>query len=172
LDTKGEVVERAGRPADRFPSPYDNKDAAMAVLGGYPPDLSLITKARAGWYGTWRQLYDGIGGPEYVYSVLTGFQAESDELKCPEGKHVNPYFANGHCIGMAAPLTDGQVTFDDGAKNTVDDMARDVSAFLAWTGEPKMIEHKALGLKVIAFLMVLAGLLYFVKQKVWAGVEH
>ncbi len=173
LDDKGEAIERDGRPSDRFPSPFPNKEASQTANGGaYPPDLSLITKARAGWYGTWRQLYDGIGGSEYVYSVLTGYGETHEGEAGPEGKHFNPYFAAGPWIGMAAPLADGQVTFDDGAANKVDDMARDVSAFLAWTAEPSMIERKALGLKVIAFLMVLAGLLYFVKQKVWADVEH
>jgi ubiquinol-cytochrome c reductase cytochrome c1 subunit len=171
FDAAGEVIERDGLPSDKFPSPYANKEAAQAAMGGaYPPDLSLLTKARAGWYGTWRQLYDGVGGPEYVYSVLTGY--EEGEHSCPEGKYYNPYFANGACIGMAQPIADGAVSFDDGAPNTAGDIARDVSAFLAWTAEPHMIDRKALGLKVIAFLMVLAGLLYLVKQKVWAGVEH
>jgi ubiquinol-cytochrome c reductase cytochrome c1 subunit len=174
-DAAGEMFDRPGLAADRFPSPFANPEAARTANGGaYPPDLSLITKARAGWYGTWRQLYDGIGGPEYVYSVLTGYEEPSEELKkeAPEGKHYNPYLASGHWISMAAPLADGQVTFDDGAPNTASDMARDVSAFLAWTAEPKMQERKALGLKVLAYLLVLAGLLYFVKQKVWANVEH
>jgi ubiquinol-cytochrome c reductase cytochrome c1 subunit len=173
FDSAGEAIERDGLPSDKFPSPYPNKEASQAANGGaYPPDLSLLTKARAGWYGTWRQLYDGIGGSEYVYSVLTGYEKADGKHACPEGKHYNPYFASGSCLGMAAPLTDGQVTFDDGAKNGADDMARDVSAFLAWTAEPHMIDRKALGLKVIAFLMVLAGLLYLVKQKVWADVEY
>ena len=86
----------------------------------------------------------------------------------PEGKHYNPYFANGHWIRMAPPLADGQVTFDDGAPNTVDDMARDVSAFLAWAAEPKMEERKSLGFTVMIYLAILAVLLYLVKQKIWA----
>jgi ubiquinol-cytochrome c reductase cytochrome c1 subunit len=171
----GEMFDRAGRPSDHFPSPFANEQAARLANGGaLPPDLSLITKARAGWTGTWRQLYDGIGGPQYVYSVLTGYEEPSEELKKeqPEGKHYNPYFANGHWIGMPPPLSDGQVTFDDGKPNTVDDMSRDVSAFLAWTAEPKMEERKELGFKVIIYLAVFATLLYLVKQKLWRNVEH
>jgi ubiquinol-cytochrome c reductase cytochrome c1 subunit len=170
----GEMFDRSGLPSDPFPSPFANEEAARTANGGaLPPDLSLITKARAGWTGTFRQLKDGIGGPQYVYSVLTGYEEPSEELKKeqPEGKSYNPYFANGHWISMAAPLSDGQVTFDDGAPNTVDAMAQDVSAFLAWTAEPKMQERKELGLKVMLYLLGLAVLLYFVKQKVWRDVH-
>jgi ubiquinol-cytochrome c reductase cytochrome c1 subunit len=159
----GEMFDRPGLPSDRFPSPFANDQAAAAANGGaLPPDLSLITKFRPGWYGTFNQLANGIGGPQYVYSVLTGYEAPTEEIKAemPEGKHYNPYFANGHFISMAPPLVDGQVTFDD--------MARDVSAFLAWTAEPKMEERKSLGFIVLIYLAVLASLLYFVKKKIWA----
>lgn len=167
----GEMFDRAGLPSDRFPAPFANDVAARNSNGGaLPPDLSLITKFRPGWFGTFNQLANGIGGPQYVYSVLTGYEEPSEEIKkeMPEGKNYNPYFANGHFISMAAPLVDGQVTFDDGAPNTVDDMARDVSAFLAWTAEPKMEERKSLGFMVLIYLAILALLLYFVKKKIWA----
>ena len=167
----GEMFDRPGLPSDRFPSPFANEQAAAVANGGaVPPDLSLITKFRPGWYGTFNQLANGIGGPQYVYSVLTGYEEPSEEIKkeLPEGKSYNPYFANGHFISMAAPLVDGQVDFDDGAPNKVDDMARDVSAFLAWTAEPKMEERKSLGFMVMIYLAVLASLLYFVKKKIWA----
>jgi len=170
----GEMFDRPGFPSDRFPSPFPNEKAARVANGGaYPPDLSLITKARAGWYGTIEQLLHGIGGPEYVYSVLTGYEEPSEELKKeqPEGKYYNPYFASGHWISMAPPLVDGQVTFDDGAPNTVADMARDVSAFLAWTAEPKLEERKSMGFMTMIYLAVLALLLYLVKQKLWARVH-
>ena len=171
---EGEMFERPGLPFDRFPAPFPNRQAASAANGGsYPPDLSLITKSRPGWYGTFNQLANGIGGSQYVYSVLTGYEAPTEEIKAemPEGKHYNPYFANGHFISMAPPLVDGQVTFDDGAPSTVDDMARDVSAFLAWTAEPKMEERKSLGFIVLIYLAVLASLLYFVKKKIWADLH-
>jgi ubiquinol-cytochrome c reductase cytochrome c1 subunit len=171
----GEPKDRPGLSSDHFPAPFANEQAARtANAGALPPDLSLITKARAGWTGTFTQLIHGIGGPEYVYSVLTGYQDPPAELAAeqPEGKLYNPYFANGHWIGMPAPLTDGQVTFDDGKPNTLDDMARDVSAFLAWAAEPKMEERKATGFSVVLYLAVLAILMFFVKQKIWARVEH
>lgn len=170
----GEMFDRPGFPSDRFPSPFANEQAARTANGGaLPPDLSLITKARAGWVGTFNQLFNGIGGPEYVYSVLTGYEEPSEELKKeqPEGKNYNPYFVSGHWIGMAPPLSDGQVTFDDGAPNTVDAMAQDVSAFLAWAAEPKMEERKSLGFMTMIYLAVLALLLYLVKKKIWAGAH-
>ncbi len=139
-----------------------------------PTDLSLITKSRAGWTGALRQLTNGIGGPEYVYSVLTGYDREPAEAAAekPEGKYYNPYFASGHWISMPPPLSDGQVEYDDGAPNTVADMSRDVSAFLAWAAEPKLEARKELGLKAIVYLILLAGLLYFVKRRVWSRIQH
>jgi ubiquinol-cytochrome c reductase cytochrome c1 subunit len=170
-DANGEVKDRPRLLSDKLPNPYPNEETARASNGGaYPPDLSLITKSRAGWYGMFNQLWNGIGGPHYVYSVLTGYEEPSAELaaEAPEGKYYNPYFGAGHWIGMPLPLADGQVTFDDGSPNTLDDMARDVSAFLAWTAEPKMEERKELGFMVMIYLAVLAALLYLVKQRVWA----
>ena len=153
-----------------------NEQAARAANGGaLPPDLSLITKARAGWYGTFNQFLNGIGGPEYVYSVLTGYEPAPAELakdRRPRASTTIPISPAGHWIGMAPPLADGQVTFDDGAPNKVDDMARDVSAFLAWAAEPKMEERKGMGFTVVIYLAVLAVLLFLVKQRVWAKVEH
>jgi ubiquinol-cytochrome c reductase cytochrome c1 subunit len=172
---EGEMFTRPGRPSDHFHSPFPNDNAARAANNGaLPPDLSLITKARAGWTGTFNQLINGIGGPDYVYSVLTGYEQAPAELakETPEGKHYNPYYANGPWIGMPPPLADGQVTFDDGAPDKIDDMARDVSAFLAWTAEPKMEERKSTGFATIIYLAVFAVLLYLVKQRIWAKVEH
>jgi ubiquinol-cytochrome c reductase cytochrome c1 subunit len=175
-DVNGEINDRPGLPSDYFPSPFPNEEAARAANGGaLPPDLSLITKSRPGWYGTFNQLWNGIGGPQYVYSVLTGYEEPSEELKAeaPEGKSYNPYFANGHWIGMAAPLaSDSQVEYNDDTQPTVDQMARDVSAFLAWTAEPKMEERKRMGFMTVIFLSILAVMLYLVKQKVWRDVEH
>jgi cytochrome c1 len=174
----GEPKDRPGLPSDHFPSPFANEQAARTGNGGsLPPDLSLTTKARAGWTGTFTQLVHGIGGPEYVYSVLTGYQDPPAELagEQPEGKLYNPYFAGGHWIGMPAPLSEGQVKYDDRPDDyvaSVDEMARDVAAFLAWAAEPKMEERKATGFATILYLAVLALLMFFVKQKVWARVEH
>jgi ubiquinol-cytochrome c reductase cytochrome c1 subunit len=149
-------------------------EAAKTANGGaLPPDLSLITKSRPGWYGTFNQLWNGIGGPQYVYSVLTGYEEAPAELaaEAPEGKSYNPYFGAGHWIGMAAPLADGVVTFDDGAPNTVDAMAKDVAAFLAWTAEPKMEDRKQTGFMVMIYLAAFSILLYLVKKKVWADAH-
>jgi len=168
---EGEMFERPGLPFDRFPAPFPNRQAASAANGGsYPPDLSLITKSRPGWYGTFNQLINGIGGPEYVYSVLTGYEDPPADLAAeqPEGKSYNPYFGAGHWIGMANPLSDGVVEFDDGSPNTVDAMAKDVAAFLAWTAEPKMEHRKSMGFMVMIYLGVLTLLLYLVKKKLWA----
>lgn len=174
-DEAGDMFERPGLPSDSLPNPFPNEQAARVANGGaLPTDLSLVTKSRAGWTGALRQLTGGIGGPEYVYSVLTGYEPEPAEAAAekPEGTYYNPYFANGHWISMPAPLADGQVEFDDGAPNTVADMSRDVSAFLAWAAEPKMEARKQLGLKVIIYLLALAVLMYFVKRRVWAGIQH
>lgn len=173
-DANGDMFERPGLPSDRFPSPFANDEAAKTANGGaLPPDLSLITKSRPGWYGTFNQLWNGIGGPQYVYSVLTGYEDAPAELaaEAPEGKSYNPYFGSGHWIGMAAPLADGVVTFDDGAPNTLDAMAKDVAAFLAWTAEPKMEERKQTGFMVMIYLAAFSILLYLVKKKVWADAH-
>lgn len=172
----GDMFERPGLPSDRLPSPFANEQAARAANGGaFPPDLSLITKFRPGWYGTFNQLVNGIGGPQYVYSVLTGYEEPPADLaaEAPEGKYYNPYFANGHWIGMPpnGTLSDGSVTFDDGAPNTVADMSKDVSAFLAWTAEPKMEARKETGFIAMIYLGVLALLLYLVKKKIWADAH-
>jgi ubiquinol-cytochrome c reductase cytochrome c1 subunit len=174
-NASGEMFDRPGLASDHFPSPYANDEAAKSSNGGaVPPDLSLITKAREGWHGTFNQLVNGIGGPQYVYSLLTGYEAVPEDLveeQKQNGKYYNPTFVSGHWIGMPAPLSDGQVTFDDGAPNTVKDMAKDVSAFLAWTAEPKMEERKQTGFMVLIYLALLAGLLYFVKKKIWRDVH-
>ncbi|WP_239025137.1 cytochrome c1 [Rhodoligotrophos defluvii] len=169
----GDMFERPGLPSDRFPDPYPNPQAARAANGGaLPPDLSLITKARPGWYGTLTQLFHGIGGPEYVYSVLTGYEDPPPEIagSGPPGGSYNPYFAAGPWIGMPKPLNDGQVTYQDGTEATVEQMARDVSAFLAWAAEPKMEQRKELGFQVLIYIAILSVLLYLTKQRIWSRI--
>src|SRR6185369_10675405 len=143
----GEASTRKALPSDAFPSPYANEVAARAGNNNaLPPDLSLMTKAR----------HDG---PAYVYSLLTGYQNQPAELlkkfpdaKTPASLHYNPYFANLN-IAMPPPLVaDGQVSYSDGTKATVDQMAKDVSAFLVWTAEPKLEQRHQYGLAVIIFL--------------------
>lgn len=152
---EGDMFQRPGIPADPFVAPYANEEAARAALGGaLPPDLSVIAKALE-------------GGPDRIYSVLTGYQEAPAGFKVQDGLHYNPYFP-GSQIAMPAPLSDGQVDFTDGTPNTVDQMAKDVSQFLMWAAEPKLDQRHQMGFMVLIYLVVLSGLLYFATRKVWA----
>jgi ubiquinol-cytochrome c reductase cytochrome c1 subunit len=158
-DDSGEMFERPGLPSDRVPSPYPNEQAAAAANGGKaPPDLSLITKAR-------------MDGQNYLYSILTGYEDPPADLEIPPGGYYNAYFP-GHVIAMPPPLSEDQVTYADGTPATVDQMASDVTQFLAWAAEPKLEVRKQTGLKVMMFLLVLCGLTFALKRKVWADVPH
>lgn len=161
----GEATMRPGLATDYFPKPYPNDIAARAANNNaVPPDLSLMTKAR----------HDGAA---YIYSLLTGFEkAQPAELlkkfpdsKTPDGLHYNPYFANLN-LAMAPPLTStDQVSYGDGTKATVDQMSKDVSAFLVWTAEPKLDKRNQTGWPVLGFLIFATVLAYLAKQQVWAG---
>ncbi|MBB3982469.1 ubiquinol-cytochrome c reductase cytochrome c1 subunit [Sphingobium fontiphilum] len=160
----GEMTGRDPVPADHFPKPFANNVAAAAANNNaIPPDLSLMTKARH-------------HGSAYVYSLLTGYREQPAELlkkfpdaKTPEGLHYNPYFANLN-LAMAPPLTaEGQVTYGEGQpKPTVDQMAKDVAAFLTWTAEPKLENRRTAGLATIIFLLIATGLAYMSYQNIWA----
>jgi cytochrome c1 len=172
----GEMFERPGRPADRFPSPFPNDNAARAANGGaLPPDLSVIAKARTYERGFPRFVFDIFTqyqeqGPDYIVALLTGYEDAPQGFNLPEGSHYNKYFP-GHAIGMPNPLSPDQVTYDDGAPQTVEQYAKDVTAFLVWAAEPHMEARKRIGFQVMIFLIVFAGLLYFTKKKVWADVH-
>lgn len=171
----GDVVKRPGTPADRFPNPFANEPAARASNGGaLPPDLSDMAKARE-------------GGPGYIYSILTGYTAPPKGMGVPGGKYYNPYMPGdmggfwsgdpasvpeGGFIAMPPPLADGKVTFDDGTKSTLDQQAKDVAAFLAWAGEPKMEERKSFGLAAMIYLTIFSGLLYVSYRRIWRNVAH
>ena len=153
---EGEMFERAGLPSDHFVSPFANtKAAAYANNGAVPPDLSLITKARA-------------GGPTYVYSVLTGYEETPHDMegKILAGQHYNKYM-KGHIIAMAAPLSDGIIAYEDGSPETLEQYAEDVSTFLHWASDPHMQQRKRLGIKVFLYLLAFAGVMYATKRKVW-----
>ena len=174
---EGEMFERAGRPADYFPSPFPNEQAARAANGGaLPPDLSLITKARSYRRGFPTFIFDFFTqfqeqGPNYVDALLQGYEDKPPAgFKLPEGSYYNKYFP-GHAIKMPKPLSDGQVTYDDGSPATVAQYSKDVTTFLMWTAEPHMEARKRLGMQVFVFLILLTGLLYFTKKKVWAGAH-
>jgi cytochrome c1 len=110
-------------------------------------------------------------GPDYIAALLKGYEEAPKGFQLPAGGNYNKYFP-GHNIAMPQPLQDGQVTFDDGAPQTLDQYAKDISAFLMWTAEPHMLARKRIGMQVLIFLIVLAGLMYFTKKKVWHAVEE
>lgn len=172
----GDMFERPGRPSDRFPSPFANDAAARATNGGaLPPDMSVLAKARTYSRGFPMFLVDALiqyqeHGPDYIYALLTGYKdlaPPSFHGALQAGQYYNEYMP-GHVISMAPPLADGQVTYSDGSPQTLSQYAKDVTAFLMWTAEPKLEERKKMGLRVMLFLLVFAGLLYFTKKKVWA----
>lgn len=171
----GDVIQRAGTSADRFPNPFPNEAAARASNGGaLPPDLSVITKARH-------------HGPQYVYSLLTGYAAPPKGLAMSETQHYNPYFPGdltpfwsgdhdkapkGGFIAMAPPLKPGLVTFDDGTPSTVSQQAKDVAAFLTWAAEPKQEERKQFGMAAMIYLVLLSIILWFSYKRIWRNVAH
>ncbi|WP_316176845.1 MULTISPECIES: cytochrome c1 [unclassified Bradyrhizobium] len=173
----GDMFERPGRPADYFPSPFPNEQAARAANGGAaPPDLSLMAKARSYKRGFPWFLIDFFTqfqeqGPNYINALLQGYEETPPHgVTIPEGSYYNKYFP-GHAIKMPPPLSDGQVTFDDGSPATVKQYAHDVATFLMWTAEPHMEARKRLGYQVFIFLIIFAGLMYFTKKRVWAAAH-
>ena len=158
-DDEGEVVERPARPSDKFVSPYPNDKAARAANGGaYPPDLSLIVKARP-------------DGANYLHALLTGYVDAPANQKVPDGMYYNKFYP-GKLIGMPQPLYDDGVEYADGTKATPDQMAKDVTAFLAWASEPEMEERKSLGISVVLFLLLLTTLSYFAMKQIWAPIKE
>ena len=157
-DDEGEMFDRPARPSDKFVSPYANDNAARYVNNGaLPPDLSLIAKAR-------------VGGPDYLYGLLTGYTDAPEGETVAEGQYWNTAMP-GHKIAMAPPLSDDIVGYEDGSDTTISQYARDVSTFLMWAAEPNLEERKRTGIKVILFLLVFAGIMYAVKRKIWADVH-
>ena len=163
----GEAATRKAIPSDNFPSPYANETAARAANNNaLPPDMSLLAKARE-------------GGSHYIYSIVTGYQAQPAALlkqfpdaKTPVGLHYNPYFANLN-IAMPPPLVaDGQVTYSDGTKASVDQMAQDASAFLMWAAEPKLENRHRTGLAVLIYLLLATGFAYGAYRNIWRDKKH
>jgi ubiquinol-cytochrome c reductase cytochrome c1 subunit len=175
IDTEtGEPLMREGTAADRFPNPYPNATAAAAANGGAaPPDLSVMAKARH-------------GGANYIYSLLTGYAAVPQGLQIRPGQYYNAYMAGdltpfmpegahvppGGFIAMPNPLNEGQVTYDDGTTASVDQMAKDVSAYIAWASDPRQIQRKQTGLGVLIFLFIFAGVTYVSYRRIWSGISH
>jgi cytochrome c1 len=157
-DEEGEMFTREARPSDAFVSPYRNaKEAAMINGGALPPDLSLMYKAR-------------MGGADYMYALLIGYEEDTGDHGVPEGLFYNPYFPGG-ATAMPPPLYGDDVEYADGTEATIEQESKDVTVFLAWAAEPNLDARKRLGTKVLLFLIVLTALLYATKRKVWRDLH-
>ena len=155
---QGEMFERPGRPADKFKNPYPNVKASIAANGGaYPPDMSVLVKARP-------------GGSNYIYSVLVGYEDPPVGVTLDDGVYYNKYMI-GNKIKMASPLSDDIVEYSDGTQATVDQMAKDVTTFLSWAAEPELEERHRTGVKVIIYLILLTTLVYLSMKKIWSRVD-
>ncbi len=155
LDEVGDPVEVPRAPFDYFPSPFANEAQARASNNGaYPPDLSVINKARA-------------GGANYIYSLLIGYKDAPAGFDLGDGMYYNEYFKNKQ-IAMAPPLSEDIVEYDDGTPASLEQLAEDVTTFLMWTAEPKLEERKRMGFMVIIYLIIMAALLFFTYRKIWA----
>ncbi len=178
----GKMFKRPGRLSDKVPPPYANEKEARAVHNGaYPPDLSLITKARGvEYHGSLfahplhilKDMATGYqeAGADYVYALLTGYADPPADFKLTDGMQYNHAFP-GHQISMPPPLSEGAIKYQDGTPATVDQMARDVVAFLSWAGDPKHDDRKRMGLLVIIYLLITAVLLYFAKTRIWSKMH-
>ena len=157
-DAQGEMFTRPGRPSDKFVSPYPNVKAAAAANGGaYPPDMSVLVKARK-------------GGANYIYSVLVGYEDPPAGVTLDDGVYYNKYMI-GNKIKMPNNLSDGLVEYADGTSATVDQMAKDVTTFLAWAAEPELEERHKTGVKVIIYLLLLTILVYLSMKKIWSRID-
>ncbi|KAJ9058763.1 cytochrome c1 [Entomophthora muscae] len=157
-DDQGEMFQRPGKLSDYMPKPYPNEEAARAANGGaYPPDLSLIVKARH-------------GGADYIFSLLTGYVDPPAGVEVREGLNYNPYFPGG-AIAMAKNIHDGVVEYEDGTSATASQMAKDVTVFLNWAAEPEHDERKKMGLKAVLILSAMTGLSLWIKRFKWASLK-
>ena len=157
-DSQGEMFTRPGKPSDKFKSPYPNVEASTVANGGaYPPDMSVLVKARP-------------GGADYMYSVLMGYEEPPAGMKLDDGVYYNKYMI-GQKIKMASPLLEGIVEYSDGTEATVDQMAKDVTTFLAWAAEPELEVRHKLGIKVIIYLLLLTILVYLSMKKIWSRID-
>jgi len=156
---EGEMFERPGKLSDHFPLPYPNDKAASAANNGaVPPDLSYIAIARH-------------GGEDYIYHLLTSYAEEAPGgINLGEGQHFNPYFAGG-AIGMAPPLYNEIIEYDDGTPATQSQLAKDVSTFLVWAAEPYRDQQRKMGIKVMVLMTILNLLLWHKKRSVWSVVK-
>ena len=154
----GEMFTRPGKLSDKFVMPYENVKAAQAANGGaYPPDMSVLVKARG-------------GGADYIYSLLQGYEDPPEEITLDEGVYYNKYMY-GNKIKMANQLSDGLVEYADGTNATVQQMSKDVTTFLMWAAEPHLESRHQMGFKAIVYLIILTALVYFSMKKIWSRIE-
>ena len=157
-NSDGEMFTRPGKLSDKFVMPYENVKAAQAANGGaYPPDMSVLVKARG-------------GGVDYIYSLLQGYEDPPVGITLDEGVHYNKYMY-GNKIKMSNPLSDGLIEYSDGTNATVEQMSKDVTTFLMWTAEPHLETRHQMGFKAILYLIILTILVYFSMKRIWSRVE-
>ncbi len=157
-NSEGEMFTRPAKLSDKFVMPYDNVEAAKAANGGaYPPDMSVLAKARK-------------GGADYIYSLLLGYDDPPADIKLDDGVYYNKYMY-GNKIKMSAPLSDGLVEYNDGTQATEEQMAKDVTTFLMWSAEPHLETRHKTGFRVIVYLIILSILVYLTMKKIWSRVE-
>ena len=154
----GEMFQRPGKLSDKFVMPYENVKAAEAANGGaYPPDMSVLVKARG-------------GGVDYIYSLLQGYEEAPSGMILDDGVHYNKYMY-GNKIKMSAPLSDGIIEYSDGTNPTVEQMSKDVTTFLMWAAEPSLEARHQMGFKAIVYLIILTILVYFSMKRIWSRVK-
>ena len=157
-NSDGEMFNRPGKLSDKFVMPYENVKAAEAANGGaYPPDMSVLVKARG-------------GGVDYIYSLLQGYEEAPSGMILDEGVHYNKYMY-GNKIKMSAPLSDGIIEYSDGTNASVEQMSKDVTTFLMWAAEPSLEARHQMGFKAIVYLIILTILVYFSMKKIWSRIE-
>ncbi len=154
----GEMFQRPGKLSDKFVMPYGNVKEAQAANGGaYPPDMSVLAKARS-------------GGVDYIYSVLLGYEDPPSGVTLDDGVYYNKYMY-GNNIKMSQPLYDGSVEYSDGTEATEEQMAKDVTTFLMWAAEPHLEARHKMGFKAILYLIILTILVYLSMKKIWSRIE-
>ena len=157
-NSDGEMFSRPGKLSDKFVMPYENVKAAEAANGGaYPPDMSVLVKARG-------------GGVDYIYSLLQGYEEAPSGMILDEGVHYNKYMY-GNKIKMSAPLSDGIIEYSDGTNASVEQMSKDVTTFLMWAAEPSLEARHQMGFKAIVYLIILTILVYFSMKRIWSRIE-
>ena len=157
-DSTGEMFTRPARLSDKFVMPYTNEEEAKSVNGGaYPPDMSVLVKARK-------------DGANYIYSLLLGYEDPPTDIKLDDGVYYNKYMY-GNKIKMSAPLSDNLIEYSDGTEATTEQMSKDVVNFLMWAAEPHLEQRHKFGFRVILYLVILSVLVYFSMKKIWSRIE-